>query len=54
MQVQQADVKSGVKMDLLEALAQVSHTGVYGLQVCSIHTALPSLWTASTVIPVHI
>ena len=34
MQVQQLDIRSGVKLDLLEALTQVPHTGVYGLQVC--------------------
>ena len=32
MQVQ-LDVRSGVKLDLLEALVQVPHTGVYGLEV---------------------
>ena len=34
MQAQQLEVRSGVKSDLLEALVQVPHTGVYGLEVC--------------------
>jgi len=34
LQVQQLAVKSDVKSDLLAALAKVSHTGVYGLEVC--------------------
>ena len=34
MQAQQLEVKNGVKSDLLEALLQVPHTGVYGLEVC--------------------
>lgn len=33
LQSQQTDVKSAIKADLLDALAHVPHTGVYGLEV---------------------
>ncbi len=44
VQVQQLDIRSGVKLDLLQALTQVAHTGVYGLEVRQSAVPGPPAW----------